>query len=80
MYKIVVEAEVTKNGRLRLDVPTELPPGRVTVALSIERAEVERPPYPSLEGRWRAWFPEDFDLDQALAEIRHAWQKEWEEG
>ncbi len=78
MYKIVVQAEVTQNGRLRLDVPTDLPPGKVTVALSIEpTAKEEGPPYPSLEGRWQRWFPEDFDLDEALAEIRHAWQQEW---
>ncbi len=80
MYKIVVQAEVTENGHLRLEVPTKLPPGKVTVALSIEPVEATTPPYPSLEGRWRDWFPEDFDLDKTLAEIRHAWQEEWERG
>lgn len=32
---------------------------------------------PSLWGIWRDQFPEDFDLDAALDEIRGEWKKEW---
>ena len=31
-----------------------------------------------LYGIWRDLVPEDFDLDQALQDIRQGWQNEWE--
>lgn len=34
----------------------------------------------SLRGIWQDAFTEDFDLDAALHEIRHEWEKEWDEG
>jgi hypothetical protein len=37
-----------------------------------------RPPK-SLYGIWEGHFPEDFDVDAALHEIRHEWEKEWPE-
>ena len=33
----------------------------------------------SLRGSWKGAFPEDFDIDAALYEIRHEWEKEWPE-
>lgn len=30
-----------------------------------------------LYGAWRGKFPDDFDLDAELREIRQAWEKEW---
>ena len=30
-----------------------------------------------LYGAWRDRFPEDFDLDAALRDIRNAWKQEW---
>jgi hypothetical protein len=30
-----------------------------------------------LYGIWRDFVPEDFDLDQALQDIRQGWQHEW---
>ncbi|RMF32042.1 MAG: hypothetical protein D6759_09090 [Chloroflexi bacterium] len=78
MKTVVVETEVQEDGRLRLDIPVDLPPGRVEVVLVIQPAETSGPPYPALAGRWRGLFPPDFDLDRALHEIRHAWEQEWE--
>jgi hypothetical protein len=49
--------------------------GSDTPALS-GRAD-ERPQ--SLRGIWQDQFPEEFDLDAALNEIRHEWEKEWPE-
>lgn len=31
-----------------------------------------------LYGIWRDFVPEDYDLDQALQDIRQGWQNEWE--
>jgi hypothetical protein len=33
----------------------------------------------SLRGIWQGMFPEEFDLDAVLNEIRHEWEKEWPE-
>jgi hypothetical protein len=33
----------------------------------------------SLRGIWEGQFPEDFDIDAALNEIRHEWEKELDE-
>lgn len=34
----------------------------------------------SLRGIWQGAFPDSLDLDAALHEIRHEWEKEWDEG
>src|SRR5207302_1645561 len=36
-------------------------------------------PLQSLRGIWQGHFPEDFDIDAVLYEIRHEWEKEWPE-
>jgi hypothetical protein len=33
----------------------------------------------SLRGLWAGHFPDDFDIDAVLYEIRHEWEKEWPE-
>lgn len=33
-----------------------------------------------LYGIWRDRFPTDFDLDAALNDIRHEWEREWSQG
>jgi hypothetical protein len=33
----------------------------------------------SLRGVWQNSFPDDFDVDEALREVRHEWEKEWPE-
>ena len=30
-----------------------------------------------LYGIWKGGFPDDFDIDKELYEIRHAWEEEW---
>jgi hypothetical protein len=44
--------------------------------LGRESAVDQRTPPQSLRGSWRGKFPEDFDIDSALYEIRHEWQEE----
>lgn len=41
-----------------------------------ESAAAQRQPR-DLHGIWRGYFPDDFDIDAALNEIRHEWEKEW---
>ena len=40
--------------------------------------ELERKPR-DLYGMWKGKVPDDFDIDAALYEIRHEWEKEFEE-
>ena len=47
-------------------------------ALATATNSLERPPR-SLYGIWAGLVPEDFDIDAALHEIRHEWEKELSE-
>ena len=44
--------------------------------LGRESAGDQRTPQQSLRGSWRGKFPDDFDIDSALHEIRHEWEEE----
>ena len=44
--------------------------------LGQESAGDQRTPPQSLRGSWRGKFPDDFDIDSALHEIRHEWEEE----
>ena len=45
-------------------------------SLGQESAGDEQRQPQSLRGSWRGKFPEDFDIDSALHEIRHEWEEE----
>jgi hypothetical protein len=45
-------------------------------SLGQESADDQRRKPLSLRGSWRGKFPEDFDIDSALHEIRHEWEEE----
>jgi hypothetical protein len=49
------------------------------LAESRKQDKPSRPIPASLRGVWQNSFPEDFDVDGALREIRHEWEKEWPE-
>ncbi len=44
--------------------------------LGQESAGDQRTPSQSLRGSWRGKFPDDFDIDSVLHEIRHEWEEE----
>jgi len=46
------------------------------LAQSLRLSQQKRGPQ-NLRGIWQGHFPEDFDIDSALEEIRHEWEKEW---
>ena len=45
-------------------------------SLGQEAADDQHGKPQSLRGSWRGKFPEDFDIDSALHEIRHEWEEE----
>ncbi len=79
MKTLTLETEIGLDGSLHLDIPSDLPPGKAEVVIVIQPLPQSQPPYPSLEGLWQDFFPQDFDLDQALLRIRHDWEQEWQE-
>lgn len=46
------------------------------LAQSLRQNQQERKPQ-DLRGIWSGYFPQDFDIDSALKDIRHEWEKEW---
>ena len=55
---------------------------REELAAYLEKPEPDAHPkkeIKSLRGSWKGKFPEDFDLDAELKEIRSEWEKEIEE-
>jgi hypothetical protein len=47
MKTIKVQAEISNDGKLRIDVPCELPPGPVDVLLEVEPRQGRRPVRPN---------------------------------
>lgn len=43
----------------------------------LKRNEYRQSPPQDLYGIWQNAFPEDFDIDKELYEIRHGWEEEW---
>jgi len=63
---------------LHIPLPPDIPKGPLQVVVVIAPAQPVTLT-PDMAGRWQAYFPTDFDIDNALREIRHEWEKEWTE-
>ena len=84
MHTLQIEADIPSTGWLNLNVPVvDLPSGKAQILLVInpitsfvsqselvEPIVAMEPPYPSLEGLWEGAVDDDFDIDDALQEIR----------
>lgn len=73
MKTLTLETEIASDGSLHLNIPAGLPPGKSEVVIVVQPLPQIQPPYVSLAGVWQDFFPPDFDIDQALHEIRHEW-------
>ncbi len=72
MKTLTIETEISPDGHLRLDVPTELPPGKaevVIVAAPLENGRANRYDFSDLAGRLK-W------QGDAVAE-QHRLRNEW---
>ncbi len=73
MQTLTVQSEVSRDGKLKIDVPCELTPGPVEVVMTV-RSQVEpkphgRPSWGSLHGLGReVW--RDIDPKQYIEELR----------
>jgi hypothetical protein len=73
---ITLHMDMPGDRVLHIPLPPDVPNGPLEVVLVIAPTAAP-PPARSLAGRWQAHFPSDFDVDMALREIRHDWEKEW---
>ena len=49
------------------------------LAISLEKTTFEKKKTQSLRGSWKGKFPEDFDVESAIREIRDEWKEELDE-
>lgn len=79
MKTVMVKGEVLANGHLCLDVPCDMPLGRVEVCLviqpEIESPSQKSPKYSTFEGCMAGRFPENLDITPILDEMSRHWQK-----
>ena len=80
MTTLTVRAEIGGDGKLRLEVPCQLPPGPVEVVLVVQPAvpppDIRRDlrPHPARTGIFKDRRVEDIDIDRALGEMNAAWK------
>jgi len=73
---VTLRLDMPSDRTLHITLPPDVPDGPLEVVLVIAPTPWANSA-PSLAGRWQGYFPSDFDLDSALLEIRHDWEKEW---
>ena len=75
---MTLRMELSADRMLRIPLPPDVPEGLLEVVVVIAPFQPVVP-ISNLAGRWQTYFPADFDIDSALQEIRHEWEKEWTE-
>ncbi len=75
---VTLRLDMPSDRTLHITLPPDVPNGPLEVVLVIAPTSLVDS-VSNLAGRWQAYFPSDFDLDSALHEIRHSWEKEWGE-
>jgi len=73
---MTLRVETPLNRTLHILLPPDVPDGPLEVVLVIVAAAPVMTPRPSLAGHWQAYFPADFDLERALHDLRHEWEKD----
>jgi len=74
---MTLRVEPSTDRTLYITLPPEVPQGPLEVVVVITPFQ-PGPPVSNIAGRWKDYFPPDFDIDSALQEIRHEWEKEKE--
>ena len=74
---IVSARAIYKDGRFIFHNSDEVPEDGTEVVINFIKQQ-EKPAY-SLQDSWAKYFPEDFDIDEDLRQIRTEWEKEIDE-
>jgi len=74
---IVSARAIYKDGKLIFFDQDEVPKDGTQVVVNFVKQQ-KKPAY-SLQDSWAKYFPEDFDIDEDLKQIRTEWEKEIDE-
>jgi len=78
MKTLEFQGEIGMDGKLRVDVPIDLPPGPVDAVLVVQTARAKSaPPYDTLGGAFTGLLP-DIEIDPILDEMNQQWRKKLE--
>jgi len=76
MKTLTAQAVIGPDGKLRIEVPCDLPPGRTQAVVILEETSpAQRPPFDTLSGILDGIADPDFDLDAALCEMNELWRR-----
>lgn len=76
MRTMNLQVEVGADGKLRMEMPTDLPPGRFDATLIVQEPnENVGPPYDTLEGILAGKLSAEIDIDAALHEMNEGWKR-----
>ena len=79
MKTLEFHGEVGADGKLRVEMPVNLPPGPVEGVVVVQSlAPPPSPPYDTLEGALKGLVP-DVDIDEILREASTAWKEDLED-
>ena len=79
MKTLNAQAEIGADGKLRIEVPCDLPPGQTQAVVVLgDSLSVQQPPFDPLSGILDGIADPNFDVDAALRELNAHWQRKAE--
>ena len=76
MKTFTTQAVIGADGKLRIEVPCDLPPGQTQAVVILEGTpNSQQPPFDTLGGILDGIADPDFDLDAALREMNELWRR-----
>lgn len=78
MTTLPFRVEMAEDGKLRVELSTDLPPGPVEGVVVVQPTRPQpQPPYDTLEGAFAGQLP-DIDITGDIREIATAWKQDME--
>ena len=79
MKTLKAQAEIGPDGKLRIEVLCDLPPGRIQAFVVLgDTSSLQRPPFDTLSGILEGIADPSFDVDAALREMNTHWKRKAE--
>jgi hypothetical protein len=79
METVTAQAEIGLDGKLRIEVSCDLPPGRTQAVVVLgDTPSGQQPPFDTLSGILDGIGDPNFDVDAALREMNAHWQRKAE--
>ncbi len=76
MKTLVAQTQIGQDGKLHLDLETDLPPGPAEVVVVSQASGVgTQPPFDTLKGIFAGRLPADIDIDADLCQMNAEWER-----